>query len=382
MRVAIFSEVYWPMISGVTLTLRRLVDALHARGHAVRVYAPAYALPPGAADRPECHRSPGRQFFAYPDIQWGAPRRREIVDDLRRFAPDVVHLATEFAMGHAGLRAAQALAVPRVASAHTDYERYAARYRMRWAVWPGWHYLRWFYRQSHRVLCPTRIYERFLNRRGVPHTGLWTRGVDSEEFHPRHRSQAFRDRLGAGPDAPVVAFVGRLAPEKNLPLLLQAWRRLHPRFPDARLALVGNGILEAALRRDHPAGSHLTGFLEGPALAEAYASADIFAFPSATETFGNVLIEAMSSGLACVAADAGGIPEFARHEANALLARPDDADALTAALARLLEDAALRRRLGAAARATAEGRQWGAIYDQLLDDYRAAIAAAGRPVPA
>lgn len=361
------------MVSGVALTLRRLADALMARGHAVRVYSADYPVPPGELERAEVHRSPGRQIFFCPDIRWAFTNRAEIGRDLRAFQPDVVHLATEFAMGFAGLRAAQDLRIPVIASAHTDYERYAARYGLAWAVRPGWPYIRWFYRHAHRVLCPTHIYERFLQSRGITHTGVWTRGVNTDEFNPRHRSEAFRARVGAGPDDPIVAYVGRLAPEKNLPLLLESWAALHQRHPRARLVLVGEGLMENALGRAGLPNVHMTGYVHGPALAEAYASADIFAFPSTTETFGNVLIEAMASGLASVAANAGGVPEFAKDGHNALLAEPDDRDTLTRCLDQLLTDTALRRRLAENARATALNRQWGAIYDRLLGDYQQAI---------
>ena len=159
MRIALFSEVYWPMVSGVGVTLLRLTDALQARGHAVRVYSATYPLPPGQADRPEVHRSPSVPLFLYPDVQWAFPRLRDVVDDLPAFRPDVVHVATEFSLGIAGVKAARQLGLPIIASAHTDYDQYAARYGVTWALRAGWHYLRWFYGQAHRVLCPSRIYE-------------------------------------------------------------------------------------------------------------------------------------------------------------------------------------------------------------------------------
>src|SRR6185503_3649053 len=147
------------MVSGVGVTLLRLTDALQARGHAVRVYSATYALPDGVPDRPEVHRSPSVPFFLYPDVQWGFPRLREVVDDLAAFQPDIVHVATEFSLGIAGLKAARQLDLPLIESAHTDYDQYAARYGVPWALRAGWHYLRWFYGQAHRVLCPSRIYE-------------------------------------------------------------------------------------------------------------------------------------------------------------------------------------------------------------------------------
>ncbi|HEX5632287.1 MAG TPA: glycosyltransferase, partial [Gemmatimonadales bacterium] len=267
-----------------------------------------------------------------------------------------------------------------IASAHTDYERYAARYG-KWLVSfvrPGWHYLRWFYGHAHRVLCPSRVYERHLHDRGVRHTGLWSRGVNSEEFSPAHRSEAWRAQFGVGPDDPLVAYVGRVAPEKNLPLLLDAWDRLGARRGRAQLVIVGEGLMVEPIRQRRPRAVHLVGFLHGADLSTAYASADILAFPSTTETFGNVLLEAMASGAAPIAAAAGGVLDFAEHERNALLAAPDSVESFGRQLERLMADASLRRELSRNARATGVDRNWDTIYDGLLDEYEAAIVSRRR----
>jgi glycosyltransferase involved in cell wall biosynthesis len=374
MRIALFSEVYWPMVSGVGVTLLRLTDALHARGHQVRVYSATYALPPGVSDRPEVHRSPSVPFFLYPDVQWAFPRLRDVVEDLAAFDPDVVHVATEFSLGIAGVKAARQLDLPLVASAHTDYDQYAGRYGVPWALRAGWHYLRWFYGQAHRVLCPSRIYEAAVHRHGVTHTGIWSRGVDPEVFSPRFRSPAYRAALGAGPDDLVVTYIGRIAREKNLGLLLEAWESLAHARGGAQLVLVGRGPLEDDIRRREIPGVHVTGLLLGDALSTAYASADIFAFPSRTETFGNSLLEAMGSGLSCLAAAGGGVLEFAEHGRNAWLVEPDSATAVRDGLRRLLGDEPLRRQLADGALATARARGWDEVYERLLEDYRAAAA--------
>ncbi|HEV8124509.1 MAG TPA: glycosyltransferase family 1 protein [Gemmatimonadales bacterium] len=369
MRIALFSEVYWPMVSGVGVTLVRLVDALQARGHEVRVYSATYDLPPGVADRPEVHRSPSIPLFLYPDVQWAFPRHRAVLQDVAVFAPDIVHVATEFAMGKMGLRVARELGIPAVASAHTDYEKYAARYGLDWVMGAGWSYLRWFYRQTGIVLSPSGVYERHLNARGIPNTGIWTRGVDTESFHPRYRSETYRRALGLEPRDFLVTYVGRIAREKDLDLLLQAWQMLGRR-DDARLVLVGRGPMEAELAQREIPGLVLAGLREGVDLSAAYASADIFAFPSTTETFGNVLLEAMASGLPCLAAAAGGVVEFARHGSNAWLVAPGNPAAIAAGLDRLLADEDLRRVLAAGARKTGCERRWDFIFDELIEQYR------------
>jgi len=373
LRIALFSEVYWPMVSGVGVTLLRLTEALQARGHQVRVYSATYPLPP-EGDRPEVHRSPSVPFFLYPDVQWAFPRLRDVVEDLSRFRPDVVHVATEFSLGIAGVKAARQLSVPIVASAHTDYDQYAVRYGVTWALRAGWHYLRWFYGQAHRVLCPSRIYEEHLHSRGVTHTGVWSRGVDPGEFHPRFLSEAYRARFGVGANDLLVTYIGRIAREKNLELLLRAWETLVGSRGGAQLVLVGRGPLEDEIRRRELPGVHVTGLMKGRELAEAYASADIFTFPSPTETFGNSLLEAMGSGLPSLVAAAGGVLEFAEHGRNAWLVAPNSTEAITDGLGRLLADAALRRRLAEGALQTAGGRRWDVVYDRLVADYRAAAS--------
>jgi glycosyltransferase involved in cell wall biosynthesis len=368
-RIAFFSEVAWPMVSGVALTLDRTVRAVERRGHAARIYSATYDLPPGAVERDNIHRSPSKPLLFSPEVQWATPRQSRITTDLAAFRPDVVHCLTEFSMGRAGVRAARTLGVPLVASAHTDYEQYAERYGLGWAVWPGWHYLRAFYANARVVLAPTRHYQLHLQRRGVRHTGIWSRGVDLDEFGPRFRSADWRARFGVGTGDALVTHVGRIAPEKNVPLLLDAWGAIAERHPRAHLVFVGKGLVEEEIQARGLPRVHLAGMQRGAELAAAYASADLFVLPSVTETFGNVLLEAMASGVPALAAAAGGVLDFAVDGRNACLAAPGDAAAFASRLDHLLADSELRGRLADGGMATAASRGWGPVLDRLLADY-------------
>jgi glycosyltransferase involved in cell wall biosynthesis len=205
------------------------------------------------------------------------------------------------------------------------------------------------------------------------HTGIWSRGVDPDVFHSRFRSEDYRRALGLGPRDLLVTYIGRIAREKNLMLLIEAWEDLAPMRGSAQLALVGRGPLEDEIRRREIPGVHVLGLMHGRDLSAAYASADVFAFPSATETFGNSLLEAMGSGLPSLVAAAGGVLEFARHGDNAWLVAPNSADSVADGLRRLLLDSELRRRLAEGGKRTAQERGWNEVYDRLLRDYQDVI---------
>ncbi|MGH7592185.1 MAG: glycosyltransferase, partial [Gemmatimonadales bacterium] len=185
---------------------------------------------------------------------------------------------------------------------------------------------------------------------------------------PEHRTDEWRRRFGVGPDDVMVTYIGRLAAEKNIGLLLDAWEALGPRRRGAQLVLVGRGPMEQEIVERLLPGVHLAVILRGEALSAAYASGDIFVFPSTTETFGNSLLEAMASGQACITAGAGGLLEFAEHGVNSWVAEPESMTATADAMARLIDDPSLRRSLAAGGRATALARDWDQIFDRLVDE--------------
>lgn len=371
MRLAIFSDTYPPQINGVAPTLARLVKAVEARGGDVRVVT---VSDPDASPDPQVDRWPSIPFWAYPQLQMAAPRRDRALDLIEKWKPTLIHSTTEFGVGLGGLFGAREKRIPFVSSYHTHFTAYLRHYKLTVLDTIGWPYLRWFHNAGRITWAPSEIVRGELASNGFANTRVWSRGVDPDQFHPRFRSTELRRSLGV-PDGGVLAvYVGRLAPEKGIHVALEGMRRVMARDPSVKFALAGHGPDEERCRASAPPGSVFMGRLTGRALSEFYASADIFVFPSITETFGNVVLEAMSSRLALVAPDWGATTELATPE-TALQFPAQDPGALAAAVERLVHDETLRRRISDAAFAVARTRTWDAVFDRLVADYREALKA-------
>ncbi|MEW6490735.1 MAG: glycosyltransferase family 1 protein [Thermodesulfobacteriota bacterium] len=374
LRVCLVTETYFPQVNGVSRTLDRLVRYLTGLGHEVRVVAPRYrertALPVGA----RLTAFPAFPLPFYPEILACPARARRLAEVLGAFGPHVVHLATEGPLGLAALRASRARGLPVVSSFHTHFPQYLAFYRLGGLAPAAWRYLRWFHNRTAATLCPTASVRAALEDRGFRNVALWSRGVDADLFRPDRRDPELRRQWGAGPQEVVLACAGRLAAEKNLPLLLEALRLL-PRDLPCRLVLIGDGPLRPALEADPAVRDGrlvLTGYRHGEELARAYASADLFVFPSVTETFGNVLLEAMASGLPAVAFPVSGPGDVVRDGQTGCLATEATAPALAAAVAALAADPLRRRVLGKAARLWAESQTWDAVNATVVEAYQRA----------
>ena len=293
--------------------------------------------------------------------------------------PDVIHVATPGPVGLCGLAAAKLLGIPLVGSYHTELGAYALHLTRDQLVAEATElYVDWFYRQCKCVLAPTLAIADDLAARGFgDRLTVWGRGVDPERFSARHRSEPLRSSLLGDGDMLLLS-VGRLSQEKRIDQLVAAFASLRQELPGLRLAIAGDGPARAELEASSPPGVQFLGEVTGQALSELYASADAFCFPSTTDTFGQVLIEAGASGLPVVAAAAGGGSELVRHGENGLLVPPDDVLALAAALRKLVTDDELRAKLAEGGRRAALGRSWPASLAEL----QAAYASVARPRPA
>jgi len=306
LRVAFVTETYPPEVNGVSMTLARLVEGLHDRNHDVQLVRPRQrgAESPGAAERFHEVLMRGLPVPRYPNLRMGVPSKRSLVRLWSVRRPDIVHIATEGPLGWSALQACRHLKLPVTSDFRTNFHAYSQHYGVGWLRKPIMAYLRKFHNATRRTFVPTVALAQDLARCGFAGLRVVSRGVDTHLFHPRHRDDSLRRTWGAGPDDLVVTCVGRLAAEKNLDLLVRAFDALAAKQPSVRtvLVLVGDGPLRAALQARRP-DLHFAGQRMGEDLARHVASADLFVFPSMTETFGNVVTEALSSGVPVVAYD-------------------------------------------------------------------------------
>jgi glycosyltransferase involved in cell wall biosynthesis len=371
LRVALVTSSYNFIADGVALTLNRLVGYLEKQGVEVLVFAPV-AQKPAFAHQGRLVAVPSLPLPGRPEYRLALGMAGAVKRQLLDFQPDIIHLAVPDLLGHAALALAKAHGIPAVASYHTRYETYLKHYSYL-APLEGLlkRTLRRFYGQAGEVYVPSESVREALLADGLKDNFKpWPRGIDTERFTPDKRSLAWRAERGIGADELVVLHVSRLVREKRLDTLTGALNRLA--IPH-RAVIVGDGPDRFYAEQELPQ-AIFTGFLEGEDLAAAYASSDIFVFPSDSESFGNVTLEAMASGLPCVCADATGSRSLVVAGQTGFLAPADDADGFARHITLLAGDGALRRRMGEAARARALGFSWDETLAKMLGYYRALLA--------
>ncbi|HEX4561385.1 MAG TPA: glycosyltransferase family 1 protein [Gemmatimonadales bacterium] len=374
MRIALVSDTYTPQVNGVTTVLRRIVRAVGDAGHLAAMVAPRY--PGGHPPDPLELRVPSLPFPPYPSIRLSLPLTRRINRFLDSFEPDLVHVATEGPLGVLGRAWALKHDVPLMTSFHTDFPRYARDYHAGVLEPAVWKWLAWFHRPARLTHTPGDGTRAELLAHGISHAVVWGRGVDSTHFNPGRRTAACRRWLAGGDDTTIVLHVGRLAPEKNLDVLADAWRLAHAELGQrVTFALAGAGPLAGRLSSRLPFARQI-GFVDRETLATLYASADLCVLPSKTETCGLVALEAMASGLPVIAANAGGLKESVRDRETGFLVSPDEPRDYVRAITELVDQPLARREYGAAARRVAVERDVRPEDAELLAQY---AAVSGKP---
>ena len=365
LRVAFVTETWPPEVNGVALTVARFVDGLQERRHEVQLVRPRpaaadAAAPPGGDPRLHEVLMRGLPIPRYPHLRMGMPCKPQLVRLWSVQRPDVVHIATEGPLGWSALQAARHLKLPVTSDFRTNFHAYSRHYGIGWLRAPIMGYLRRFHNATAVTMVPTEALRQELQAAGFRHVRVVARGVDAQRFAPARRSAALRAAWGVADDELVVACVGRLAAEKNLALLVRAFEAIRAEDARARLLLVGDGPQRDALAARLPQ-AILAGQRHGDDLAAHYASADLFLFPSLTETFGNVTAEAMASGLPVVAFDYAAAAQWIRSGAEGVLVPFGDGDEFVRAALLLARSRARREALGAGARQRALGQDWDAV---------------------
>ena len=355
LRIALFTETFLPSTDGVVTRLRHTLEELNRTGDEVMVFAPRYGEGPGSYAGARILRLHSVPFPPYPQIKL-APPHPGVARALKRFRPEVVHVVNPIILGVGGVYLARRQKLPLVVSYHTNVATYATYYNLDFLIGFTKRATRLVHNQAHITLCTSESTMAYLLKEGIKRVRLWPQGVDSQRFRPDLASKRWRGKLTDGnPRSRLLLYVGRVASEKgieNLKVVLEE-------IPDTRLAIVGDGPARRDLETIF-AGTPtvFTGTLRGRMLARAYASADVFLFPSTTDTLGMAMIEALASGLPVVAARGGATHEVVADGESGVIYEPHRDGALVEAVRRILDDDGLREFLGRGARAAAEERSW------------------------
>lgn len=375
LRISTVTETWPPEVNGVAKSAARFVEGLRSLGHDIQLVR---------LRQTEAERANGEEILMrgmsiprYPELRMGLPAKRALLRlwTLRR--PDVVHIVTEGPLGWSALQAARKLRLPAVSDFRTNFHAYSTHYGVGWLKRPILAYLRKFHNRTLATLVPTEAMRAELAGLGFERLRVIGRGVDTALFDPRRRDARLRASWGARPDDPVVLYVGRLAPEKNLPTLAAAAEATLATNPRARLVFVGDGPARHELASRFPQ-AIFAGARRGADLAAHYASGDVFLFPSLTETYGNVTLEAMASGLAVVAYDYAAAAAVIRHGTSGVLVPSADEASFASHAAALAAELPRARRLGEGARREALERSWKRVSGE-LEAVLAAAARVGEP---
>jgi glycosyltransferase involved in cell wall biosynthesis len=381
MRIALFTETFLPHTDGIVTRLTQTIQELHRAGDEVLIVAPQAPGLPQSYHGAKVIGLPCFSFPLYQDFYLGLPfTNRTLRAAVAAFAPDIIHAVNPVTVGWEALYQARRSRVPFVASYHTNVPAYFHRYGWGMLEEPVWRYLRLLHNRARLNLCTSRFVRDQLQAHGIRSVYLWEPGIDTNHFHPQLRSDEWRARLTEGqPEKTILMYVGRLAAEKGLDRIIAVL----PQLEGCHVALVGDGPMAVALRQAAK-GLPVTfpGPLYGKELASAYASADVFVFPSSTETLGLVAIEAMASGLPVVGARSGGILDSVVEGETGLLFNPDDLDEFASSLRYLVTHADERRQMGQAARRRAERWSWATSTAGLRKLYMSLLENAGRLVQA
>jgi len=368
MRLCIVTETYPPEVNGVAMTLHRISGELAIQGHHVSIVRPRQSSEAQNATYQDTLIVAGLPLPGYDSLRFGLPCRSKLRNHWKTDRPDIIYAATEGPLGQSAIRAADDLDIPIVSGFHTNFHEYMQHYKLPILEKMVKGFLKKTHNRTRRTFAPSKDVISKLETMGIQHTRLLGRGVDTQCFSPEKRDPALRQRWGVGNGGTVAIFVSRLAAEKNIPLAAKAFQMIKERLPEVACVFVGDGPAREKLEKAHP-DFIFSGMQQGEDLARHYASGDIFIFPSVTETFGNVVTEAMASGLTTVAYDYAAPGRYIVEGHSGYLATFNDEDAFLAATYRALDSIDDWPNIRATARRTAESLGW----DGVVKDFAAEL---------
>ena len=372
MKIAIFTDTFFPDINGVARTLKRFTDYLHEQNISFKVFAPQTTSNEYVSDH--IHRFKSLSFFLYPECRLALPNLLQIKAELLNFSPDLIHVATPFNMGLCGVYYAKKLNIPLIGSYHTDFDHYLHYYDLQFLSKLVWKYMNWFHSPFQKLFVPSMETLQQLKRNRFNNLEIWPRGVDCHLFHPHYDKMIFREKYGLSKKY-LLSYVGRLAPEKNVKMLLSVAKSIPPELAgNIEWLMVGDGPLREELESDAPQNMIFTGYLNAEELAEIYCASDLFVFPSPTETFGNVVLESLASGTPVIGVNSGGVKNVIQAGVTGNLCEPGDSQEFTNAIVHLLSHDSLRWQMGMEGRKFALSQRWDLIFDDLLTHYNSVIS--------
>ncbi|MEK5382883.1 glycosyltransferase family 4 protein [Niallia sp. FSL W8-0635] len=369
MKIAIFSDTYFPQVNGVAQTLRRLSNHLDKKQITYQVYSPENK---SSTTYPNINQFPSLPFFLYPECRTVITNPKKIENNLKQFKPDLIHLATPYMMGLYGLFAAKKLNIPVVSSYHTNFDQYLKYYHASLLEPFLWKYLKWFHQSTEKIFVPSKETQKKLESLNFSDLKVWGRGIDSDLFKPNTDAKEQIKKKFHIREKYILLFVGRLAPEKDLDTLNKIVDKLPSNIKDSvHWLIVGDGPSKEMWEEKEKKQNNmtLTGYIKGDELARIYAGADLFVFPSYTETFGNVVLEAMACGTPAIVANEGGVKDFVIDNVNGRICEKRNAESFIVAISELLGNEKMRLGMGREARGYALTQSWNSIFDGLLSDY-------------
>lgn len=352
MRYSIVTETYPPEINGVALTVQGLEQGLRARGHEVELIRPRQQE--DADPVPDTLLVRGASLPRYPGLKFGLPATRKLRKRWQHARPDAIYVATEGPLGWSALRAARQLGIPAATGFHTRFDEYMRDYGAAFLQQTALRWMRRFHNSAQATLVPTRELQEFLESQGFDNVIRLSRAVDTRQFHPLRRDRSLRAQWGLDDHGVAAIYVGRIAAEKNLPLAVRAFRELQQSRPDARFVWVGDGPARESLQRDNP-DFIFCGVKRGEDLARHFASGDLFVFASHSETFGNVTLEALASGVPTIAFDYGAARETLHDGVHGAAINDGDDAGFVRAVVRIGSDDRLRSAMSITCRDAVRG---------------------------